>query len=202
MKTAILICLCVGLIACNQAPSRSPEEEARIDSLARARTDIALRSSLEEKFLSIGPSVERFGLSEYSETADGALSAAAEIGRLQNLITAALADSAFAVRAKKWKKDLVKKQIASYPALRKRWAMQAKEKLWREDIDVSLSGAGNTTLTFVGAIFAANKNKEDMQANMDETFSSLRFKRINYKWYSGEDRYLYYTLHTPKDSDL
>lgn len=90
----------------------------------------------------------------------------------------------------------------NYPKLRKQWVALAKEKMWENDIEVSVGGTGNSTLTFVGGAFAANKNIKASQEAISDGLTALRFKRVNYKWYSGADEYDYYSMKTKGDSEF
>lgn len=104
--------------------------------------------------------------------------------------------------ASELKKKLIAKQVSEYPKMRNAYADFAGTTLWEQDIDVSSSGTGNTTITFVGAIFASNKGIDAVQTPLEDMLKELRFKRVNYKWYSGEDDYTYFNLKTPTDSAL
>jgi hypothetical protein len=102
--------------------------------------------------------------------------------------------------------DLEKKVIASqqknFPKLRLAYYKFIKNTLWEHDVEVSLSGNGNTNIKFTGAYFAANKNIKTTQEALSEMLKSLRFKQTQYRWYSGQDEYTYYTITSPKDNDI
>lgn len=74
--------------------------------------------------------------------------------------------------------------------------------LWEDDINVEILGKRNTTLQFTGRAFTTNKNIKEVQNSCSDMVNKLRFKTINYKWYKYDDEYTYFTLDTPKDSDL
>ena len=93
-------------------------------------------------------------------------------------------------------------QLREFPKIRANYAKILKNKLWEEDIEVQNFGSGNTTLQFTGGIFASNKNKQDFQTSLFQTFKDFRFKRINYKWYEYDDEYTYYTVNSDKDSKI
>lgn len=97
------------------------------------------------------------------------------------------------------RKKAVKIQKEHFPKMRKQYALNMKENLWREDIDVKLSG---TTLTFTGGVFAANANIEDFHKANIEQFLRFRFKKVQYKWYSGDSEITYYKINSPDDSEL
>lgn len=99
-------------------------------------------------------------------------------------------------------KKVQSKQQKEFPLLRKKYAQIIKNKLWEEDIDVELSGTGNTTLTFTAGIFAKNKNIQEAQNTLQEVLNLLRFKTTRYKWYKNSDEFTYYTLETPKDKEI
>ncbi len=66
----------------------------------------------------------------------------------------------------------------------------------------TIGGSGAKTLTLVGGAFAANRNVKTSQDALSDVLSSLRFRRIQYKWYAGADEYSYYDLKTPDDGDV
>lgn len=100
------------------------------------------------------------------------------------------------------KKKLIAKQVQEYPKLRKAYAEYADNLMWEHDIDVTYSGAGNTTLTLTGAVFASNKGISSVETNIEEMLKELRFKRVNYKWMKYDEDYQYFDLKTSKDDEL
>jgi hypothetical protein len=121
------------------------------------------------------------------------------IQELQEDVTRALGDPERSKQAKVWKTSLQSLQQKHYPKLRKMWAKDMEDKLWKSDIEVNLRG---TTIEFVGGTFAANANIDAMQKEIGTLFKEFRFKRVNYKWYSGADEYTYYKIDSPNDTEL
>jgi hypothetical protein len=121
------------------------------------------------------------------------------IQELQENVSNALVDSERMKQAKIWKTALQSLQQKHYPKLRKMWADEMRSKLWKNDIEVNLRG---TTIEFVGGTFAANANIATMQSEISSLLTQFRFKRVNYKWYSGADEYQYYKIESPSDADL
>lgn len=76
---------------------------------------------------------------------------------------------------------------------RRQYAKQAKDKLWEENIDVQTSNGG-TTITFIGGIFANNKNIKNWQEQCGSQLKELGFKRVQYKWIPHDPDYTYYDL--------
>ena len=101
------------------------------------------------------------------------------------------------------KKNAIQTQKKEFPKLRKNYSEVANKLLWENDIDVKISGGNKyTTLIFTGGVFASNKNIKDMQTELSEILTELRFKRTIYKWYKGQEDYTYYDLKTKKDEDF
>ena len=100
------------------------------------------------------------------------------------------------------RKKLVAKQVSEYPKIRQAYAEIARKALWQEDIDVTLSGPNDTTLTLVGAVFASNKGIASLQVNLEKVLEELRFKRVNYKWIKHEEDYQYFDVNSVSDSEL
>lgn len=111
-------------------------------------------------------------------------------------------NAALSKAAKDLKKKIVSLQVRIFPTLRKRWADAAGRKLWEHDIEVRAFGKGNVTLELVGGTFAANANIKATHESIRDGVELLRFKRVNYKWYSGVDEYDYYKIESPSDSEL
>ncbi len=100
------------------------------------------------------------------------------------------------------RKKLIAKQVLEYPKIRKAYAEIARKALWQEDIDVTLSGPSDTTLTLVGAVFASNKGIASLQVNLEKVLEELRFKRVNYKWIEHDENYQYFDVNSVSDSEL
>lgn len=99
--------------------------------------------------------------------------------------------------------DKVKKiQSSEFPKMRMAYKDAIKDKLWLENIDVSVKGKGNSTIEFIGGSFASNKVKQASQETLSEILYMLRFKRTHYKWIKHDDEYTYYTIDSPSDSEL
>ncbi|PIB28899.1 hypothetical protein BFP77_08255 [Maribacter sp. 4U21] len=101
-----------------------------------------------------------------------------------------------------FKRKIATVQKKEYPAMRKAAATIFKDKLWVEDIEVSINGTGNTIINFSGGIFAANRNKQEFQQEVQELLKKLRFKEARYRWYKEDNEYTYWKLETPKDEEL
>lgn len=92
-------------------------------------------------------------------------------------------------------------QQRTLPALRLAFRKQAGSTLWEQDISVSVNGGGNTTIVFVGSLFAANANIQQVQDQLQDQLAQLRFKRTRYQWYRGSEGWSY-QLDTPPDSAI
>lgn len=179
-------------------PSPAPESVA---------APVVNSDSLErEEWNALEESLEGFKVSDYLVDG-GALTPMYGVGQLQEYaekIENGLnsTNDETVQRAKKLKAKEAKIQISAYPQLRKAWGKQLGKKLWREDIEVKVFGKGNSTIQFTGGLFAANRNIEDFQKELSAALRDMRFKRIQYKWYEGDDEYTYYTMETKPDSEL
>lgn len=104
--------------------------------------------------------------------------------------------------AKELEKKVSSLQIKNFPKLRLAYYKIMKDKLWENDIDVNISGSGNTILKLTAGYFAANKNIKDTQEALNEMLTSLRFKQTQYRWYKGADEFTYYTISSLKDAEI
>ena len=99
------------------------------------------------------------------------------------------------------KSKVSKIQIKEFPNLRNQYAKIVAKKMWENDIDVYASGTGKGYINFTGGVFAANKNKQEFQTQVQEILHMFRFNQARYRWYKGEDEYTYYTMYEGKDSE-
>lgn len=99
-------------------------------------------------------------------------------------------------------KKVIKSQIKNFPKLRKAYYEFLKEKLWENDVDVSISGRNNQRLSFTASYFAANKNIKDTQETLSEMLNYLHFKQTQYRWYSGQDEFTYYDIESDNDNEI
>lgn len=183
---------------------RTPEEEARLDSMALARTKATFDKIREDQLVGLSNKISGFNYQAHLGSSASALAAAMDLEEMSAMVKNAMADTSAQVRqdAKKWAAELKRKKVEALPALRRAWAKNAGSALWESDIDVAISGANSTILTLTGGAFAANKNKADAQNAINEALHALRFKQARYKWYSGDDEYTYYTIESPPDGEL
>jgi hypothetical protein len=76
-----------------------------------------------------------------------------------------------------------------------------KDKLWRENVDIVLSGSNKDHLTLIGSDFASNAVIEDTYYSIDDIMLKLRFKKVSFKWYSY-DNGVYYSPNSKKDTEF
>lgn len=100
------------------------------------------------------------------------------------------------------RKKVLALQTSEFPKMRKEYINVAANKLWEENITVTVQGNSNTIVNITGGIFASNKNKKQMQESLSDVLKSFRFKQVRYRWYKGDDEYTYYDMSVPKDSEL
>ncbi|MBU3807893.1 MAG: hypothetical protein H9802_05685 [Candidatus Phocaeicola faecipullorum] len=80
------------------------------------------------------------------------------------------------------------------PLYRKQVTQIMKDRLWEENINVSVSGNANTVLWFTGGIFASNKQIKLFQEQIESEVRTFGFKRTCYKWIKHDNEYTYYDL--------
>ncbi|MFZ2975671.1 MAG: zinc ribbon domain-containing protein [Candidatus Moraniibacteriota bacterium] len=97
---------------------------------------------------------------------------------------------------------LIQLQVKEFPKMRADYGKLVGKTLWEHDVDVTISGSGNSTIEFSGALFAANKNIKDAQTAIQDMLKQLRFDKANYRWYSGASEYDYYTIESSKDNEI
>jgi hypothetical protein len=97
---------------------------------------------------------------------------------------------------------VVKKQVIEFPRLRKAYGKISANKLWVNDIEVSVYGSSNSVIEYTGGVFAANRNIREAYTIVKTQLRDLRFDQANYKWYSGDDEYTYYTIGSRLDTEI
>ncbi|HAT74134.1 MAG: hypothetical protein US30_C0006G0031 [Candidatus Moranbacteria bacterium GW2011_GWF2_36_839] len=97
---------------------------------------------------------------------------------------------------------LIQFQIKEFPKMRADYGKLVGKTLWEHDVDVTISGSGNSIIEFSGGVFAANKNIKDAQTAIQDMLKQLRFDKANYRWYSGADEYDYYSIESKKDNEI
>ena len=77
-----------------------------------------------------------------------------------------------------------------------------RTQLWEADGSARTFGTGYRTVEFVNVAFARNANIKQIHQQMVENLMLLRFNRAQYKWFKEASEYSFYTLESPKDTDL
>jgi len=178
----------------------SPEERARLDSLAEVKTTEELLKRLETE----ADSAIKFNGQQFRGSPTNLALEVFVFGEWVKLIRKGEyhTDPKIAAAAKKLKKAVIAAQVREFPKMRKDFAKVLAERLWEDNIKVSIKGKTSTTLQYMGYVFANNASIKNMQESMPEVLNSLIFKRINYFWSEYIDEYTYYDMDTPKDSEL
>jgi hypothetical protein len=107
--------------------------------------------------------------------------------------TAALAQARAALSAR---------QTALFPVLRRAWREKAAHTFWLMDIELAVSGARADTVTWTGALFAANANIQQSQEGVVQNLIKLRFRQSRYRWFSRADRITQYPMASPTDGQI
>jgi hypothetical protein len=83
--------------------------------------------------------------------------------------------------ASELKEKLVSKQTQEYPKMRKAYFEFVRNISKEKNVEVTLSGLGNTTLTLTGAIFGSTEAINIIQDSIKDMAKELRFKGVYYK---------------------
>lgn len=67
------------------------------------------------------------------------------------------------------------------------------DKLWEDNIYVECPNGG-TTITFIGGIFANNKNIKQWEEQIESQLADMGFKQVRYKWIKHDTEYTYYDI--------
>ena len=90
------------------------------------------------------------------------------------------------------------KQSKLFPQLRRLYGEKLRAGLFRDNVDVKVSGPASQTISLTGPTFANNANIEDMEASLASDVSELRFQHVQYHWTPSAPGYRY-DLKSPAD---
>jgi hypothetical protein len=111
-------------------------------------------------------------------------------------------DPSSTLTPKALRQKLSRIQVQQYPKLRRAWVAGADQALWENDMDVTCVNRSCTTVQFVGAALAANRNKQTLQNSIHAGLVALRVKQVRMKWMEAADEYSYWQLDVPPDADV
>jgi hypothetical protein len=98
------------------------------------------------------------------------------------------------------KRKVSQLQVKEFPLMRKEYVGIIGKVIWENNVEVTVSGAGNKTIEFTGALFANNKNVTEAEQAIRDALKLFRFTRANYKWFKYDDEYTYYKIESESDS--
>lgn len=101
-----------------------------------------------------------------------------------------------------YKQTLINLQVKMYPQMRKAYLGEAKQALFRHNVDVHSSKPSYSMVEFTGYLFANNANIEDVNNMVWQQLNDLRFKEVRYSWSDYDDKYTYYNIKSPSDKAI
>lgn len=193
---------------------REAQNAARAAAAAEqaARREEATRNAAEQRRVEYVERLER-EMSETSaqtflrstETTEQIIVAAAVFSALASLYedgrSLGLSPDQERVR-QRFKARVIEWQAAALPELRNRFGPAMARRVWRDNMEVRTIGTGYRTIDLSWGGFASNANIEDFHTTARANFEALRFRRAQYRWYPGADRFQYYTMDGPGDREL
>lgn len=111
------------------------------------------------------------------------------------------ADPEIKAMAEYMQKNIPRIKTRDFPVFRKEYVRILGKNLWRENVEVEISGPKNNTITFIGGLFASNANIEDAQKEVHKTLTTLRFKKSRYKWIKSASEFTSYTIKSKNDNE-
>ena len=111
-------------------------------------------------------------------------------------------DSEIKKLASTLKKKVLALQAKEFPRLRRAYAKIAADKLWRDDIYVTVQGDSYSIINLSGGLFAANKNIQETQESLSDILRQFHFKQSRYRWYKEADEFTYYEIGSQRDNEL
>ena len=101
-----------------------------------------------------------------------------------------------------FKAALAAKQARLFPALRRGYSQMLNQKLFRDDVSISVTGPSAQTIRFTAGMFVQNANIEDMQQGEYVVLMKLRFRRADYRWSRFIADGYHYDLKPPSDAAI
>jgi hypothetical protein len=101
-----------------------------------------------------------------------------------------------------FRSQLAATQARAFPVLRDAYGPALRQALWDDDISARTIGDGFRVVEFVGALFAANRNKRVFHETVRDNLRALRFREARYRWYRGASEYTYWRMDPPSDREV
>jgi hypothetical protein len=195
---AAFIGLAFGSSGGTPSPSTGTQPAATPAAAPRPDTDETVLKELDAQIENIGAGAPTYDSKEM------VLLQAAMFSNYAKTIAGAEARENPAVKKKaaELKRRVSQFQVREFPKMRRAWVKAADQAMWESNVDATVGGNAAQTLTLVGGLFASNRNIKQTQDTLSEVLHQLRFKRVNYKWIPSADKFTYYTLKTPADTDV
>jgi hypothetical protein len=195
---AAFIGLAFGSSGGTPSPSTGTQPAATPAAAPKPDTDEAVLKELDAQIENVGAGAPKYDSKEM------VLLQAAMFSSYAKTIEAAEARDNPTVKKKaaELKRGVSQFQVREFPKMRRAWVKAADQAMWESNVDATVGGNAAQTLTLVGALFASNRNIKQTQETLSEVLHQLRFKRVNYKWIPSADKFTYFTLKTPADSDV
>jgi hypothetical protein len=195
---AAFIGLAFGSSGGTPSPSTGTQPAATPAAAPRPDTDETVIKELDAQIENIGAGAPTYDSKEM------VLLQAAMFSNYAKTIAGAEARENPAVKKKaaELKRRVSQFQVREFPKMRRAWVKAADQAMWESNVDATVGGNAAQTLTLVGGLFASNRNIKQTQDTLSEVLHQLRFKRVNYKWIPSADKFTYYTLKTPADTDV
>ena len=204
-KIALFVCLLCLFVSCNNNDHSIEKYNAQHDSTIPAPT-IAQKPAVNEDSLDLEHVISKFGDSNYLRAKDrqnvsSIASEADDFYAAQQIIFSVPKDS-LKNKVAQAKKVLTNIQKKDFPWLRKNYVSVSHDRLWEENVDVNGFGDRNEYIEFTGGAFADHAVIKASQEALNDMLVKLRFKQVDYKWYSGADDYTTYHLNSKTDTDF
>ena len=89
-------------------------------------------------------------------------------------------------------------QIKNFPLARKQYYLNSKSELWKNDIEVSMSGK---TIGYISFRYSLNEDKMFGYNSVKSELEQLRFKKVYFASVEGYDN-AYWNISSKNDSDI
>jgi hypothetical protein len=184
--------------------TKKAQREAERHAREQAKSDQRVASYVDQLHRELD-GLPDFDVSGYTESRDSILLAVALFAAWANILEEGqdlpLSDEQEALR-QRLRARVADVQSHALPRLRDAYGPATRRELWEHDMTAKTFGPGFTTVQFVAGVFAANRNIKAFNEGAWKALNMLRFKQVRYKWYEQDDKYTYYEIESPSDSEL
>ncbi len=111
-------------------------------------------------------------------------------------------DEATRARREALRQAISLRQAVALPVLRDAFGPILRQQVWLDNGSARTFGPGFRTIELVAPAFAANRNIQETQQEMQGLLLEMRFTRAQYRWFAQQPEFSYYEMEPPADAEV